>query len=547
VQNLFTFTEAFGNAAWVSTTTGDGSITAGSTLTVSVTSSGQAYKSYSMPNATAGEIYVISFNATGFQGATQGTQVITHTGTATFTNNIPANFTTDGRVTITLTCTGSGTFNVRIGLGVSGAYAVNRTLVISRPQIENVIGQTNQNPAEYVSVGVLSAPYHGAAVDGVKYFPTLNGNTVASNVVTEAQGAAISSSILGGYLAEAAATNLCLQSEDFGTTWTVLNNTVSVNSIAAPNGVVTADRIVETAVNAQHYIDQAVTKAASALAYTYACYAKQGERSAVQIILGNSGLTAYVQAIFDLSTGTIAGAASVVGAFTTPVSEITPMANGWYRISVSAVSDTDTTIRARMFTGSNTSTFSYLGDITKGLYYWGAQLVQASVIGLINSYIPTVAATVTRNADVLTYPTTGWLNASAGTLYAEWFNPNLSQTAYPASINDASANNVLSIGTATITSGTFGVTTGGVAQAALSAVSITGGAVAKADGIYQANDFAGFANNTSLGTDAAGTIPTVTRLEVGAQAGASYLGHYIRRVSYIPQRINSTAAQALTQ
>jgi len=55
-------------------------------------------------------------------------------------------------------------------------------------QVENVTGQTNQNPASYVSKGVLPAPYHGAGVDGVKYFTTENGNTVASNVVTEATG-----------------------------------------------------------------------------------------------------------------------------------------------------------------------------------------------------------------------------------------------------------------------------------------------------------------------------------------------------------------------
>ncbi len=62
---------------------------------------------------------------------------------------------------------------------------------VAFPQIEDVTGQSNQNPSEYVSVGVLSAPYHGAGVDGVKNFNTLNGNTVASNVVTEATGAAI--------------------------------------------------------------------------------------------------------------------------------------------------------------------------------------------------------------------------------------------------------------------------------------------------------------------------------------------------------------------
>ena len=75
---------------------------------------------------------------------------------------------------------------------------------IWHPQGEDVTGQANQAPSEYVSVGVESAPYHGANVDGVKYFSTENGNTVASNVVTEATGAAISSATLLGYQAEGA-------------------------------------------------------------------------------------------------------------------------------------------------------------------------------------------------------------------------------------------------------------------------------------------------------------------------------------------------------
>jgi len=61
------------------------------------------------------------------------------------------------------------------------------------PMVEDVTGQANQNPSEAVSNGFLSAPFHGAGVDGVKYFDTLNGNTVASNVVTEATGALITS------------------------------------------------------------------------------------------------------------------------------------------------------------------------------------------------------------------------------------------------------------------------------------------------------------------------------------------------------------------
>ncbi len=90
---------------------------------------------------------------------------------------------------------------------VSGEYAY-----VTRTMQENVTGQTNQNPAEYVSVGVLSAPYHGCGVDGVQYFPYLNGNTVSSGVVTAGIGAPIPSASLLGYLAEGQRTNLFLNS-----------------------------------------------------------------------------------------------------------------------------------------------------------------------------------------------------------------------------------------------------------------------------------------------------------------------------------------------
>ncbi len=89
------------------------------------------------------------------------------------------------------------------------------TIYLSERQIEEVTGQSNQNPSEYVSTNVKTAfPYHGAGVDGVKYFDTQNGNTVASNVVTEVAGAAIPTATLKGYLAEGSRTNLLTYSEN---------------------------------------------------------------------------------------------------------------------------------------------------------------------------------------------------------------------------------------------------------------------------------------------------------------------------------------------
>jgi hypothetical protein len=47
-------------------------------------------------------------------------------------------------------------------------------------QLEDVTGQSVQTPAEYVSTNVLSSPFHGAMVDGVKYFDTdISGNQLS--------------------------------------------------------------------------------------------------------------------------------------------------------------------------------------------------------------------------------------------------------------------------------------------------------------------------------------------------------------------------------
>jgi hypothetical protein len=76
----------------------------------------------------------------------------------------------------------------------NNATSQEADVLITGAQQEVSRGQANVNPGDYVSVGVLSAPYHGANVDGVKYFTTQNGNIVSSTgVVTDATGPPISS------------------------------------------------------------------------------------------------------------------------------------------------------------------------------------------------------------------------------------------------------------------------------------------------------------------------------------------------------------------
>lgn len=121
-------------------------------------------------------------------------------------------------------------------------------------QVEDVTGQSDQNPGNYVSVGVESSPFHGAHVDAVQYFETENGNTVSSNVVTEATGAAIADATLVGYLREPAATNLILNSDVMVTqviTTTAAERTLSFTGTGTLTltGTSTAGPLVGTGAN----------------------------------------------------------------------------------------------------------------------------------------------------------------------------------------------------------------------------------------------------------------------------------------------------------
>ncbi len=98
-----------------------------------------------------------------------------------------------------------------------------KVIGLLRAWINNVSGQSNQTPSEYVSVGVLSSPYHGAGVDGCKWFPT------------NKDGSAISTSTLEGYLSEPVRTNNCLWGRNLAgmissveyTTWKWVNQALS--------------------------------------------------------------------------------------------------------------------------------------------------------------------------------------------------------------------------------------------------------------------------------------------------------------------------------
>ena len=180
---------------------------------------------------------------------------------------------TDGwcRAYLTVTYSAAATANVNyaIFLKQGSAYVgTGQGLLFCLPMSQDVTGQSVQTPAEYVSKGVLAAPYQGANVDGVQYFPT------------NLAGAPIAASALLGLIVEAAATQLVPTTaaiRDMAQASWALGATMTRDATPVRTGVDglanSCTRLTGGAVAATNIISQ--TLAAAASSRTYSCYIKR--------------------------------------------------------------------------------------------------------------------------------------------------------------------------------------------------------------------------------------------------------------------------------
>lgn len=187
-----------------------------------------------------------------------------------------------------------------------------------------------------------------------------------------------------------AVTNLVLRSEEFDNAgWTKVRATVSANTIAAPNGTLSADTGIEdaSASTTHNPLIQDATIIANGT-YTASLHVKTKERSRGEIWFSSIDSANYVVGSFNLGTGTIS--ASNVGTGSGAVASIANVGDGWYRVSVTgSIGSSLTTGRLVLRLADSTGSIVYTGNGTSGIYLWGAQLEQASTVG---EYIPTTSA-----------------------------------------------------------------------------------------------------------------------------------------------------------
>ena len=190
-------------------------------------------------------------------------------------------------------------------------------------------------------------------------------------------------------------TNLRTYGEDF-TNWSGNQLSATPNIIAAPNGTVTADQLVENTVPSTFHVTSRSITIPQPGPYTYSVYLKPAGRSAVYIELYNDPTT-----LGPFGSGTRYSYFNLTGngsVFTT-LGNITPtiqlVNDGWYRCSLTAqASSIGNTLTVVGLASSNSVTYTgnYTGDGSSGLYIWGAQ-VEYSLSA--TAFIPTTTSAVT--------------------------------------------------------------------------------------------------------------------------------------------------------
>lgn len=365
---------------------------------------------------------------------------------------------------------------------------------------------------------------------------------INSSGLVEAAGANVprfdfdfSTGLCRGLLAEEARTNIYIYSEELNRAITI-NSTVAtdVAGITAPDGTITAEKIEENTTNGQHAIERQFGSAIGD--YSMSGFFKAAERTSIRLNLTSTTLNAI--AVFDLTNGTILSTTNALSA------TITPLANGWYRCTISATQPDLRTLQARFALIQSGTTHSYAGTTGFGAYVWGAQLERNP---FPTSYIKTEATSVVRNADIATITGanfSGFWHAGKGSTLVKARPSTVSGTRPWVQFDDATADNIIALRGNT-TNPELYIRSGGSDQAQIDAGTIAANTRYRLAGAWATNDCAASLNSGAPVLDGVATIPVVTQARLGSD-GTNYLNGHLEAIEYYDERVLNASLQVLS-
>jgi hypothetical protein len=337
-----------------------------------------------------------------------------------------------------------------------------------------------------------------------------------------------------GILIEEQRTNLTTFSEDVSSWGGNISVVITSNVAVAPDGTTTADKVAPAASGSGFYA-QPLTNIGSTGAYTGSVFLKASEISSnilVQLSTGALWGGTNPAIAVNLLTGTITSPTNV------SASSITPVGNGWYRVTLSQTATSTGTTGVRI-----SPTGGSAGDGTSGIFVWGTSLEAGA---FATSYIPTVASQVTRSADIcnLTAPMFApWYNTNEGTFVVEADTSFVGNFPVVVGYSAASTASFLYV----TSGGKIGTWNGTNALDAVAGATTTNNAVFKAANAYAASSRNISMNGAAVASDAnaVGSASFIALGKPGLNTSQMLNGH-IRSIRYYPFRASNNQLQALT-
>jgi hypothetical protein len=161
---------------------------------------------------------------------------------------------------------------------------------------------------------------------------------------------------------------------------------------------------------------------------------------------------------------------------------------------------------------SATSARAETNSLAKSVHLWGAQLEEGAYP---TSYIPTVASTVTRNADVISKTgISSLIGQTEGTVFMDINWEEKSGVYFINSISNGSTSNeiYMSFGNTFANSIRFSITSGGSVSVTFNSSVLTSGRY-KIAFAYANNDATAYINGTQVFTDNTVSVPSTSEMK----------------------------------
>jgi hypothetical protein len=329
-------------------------------------------------------------------------------------------------------------------------------------------------------------------------------------------------------------TNLATYSEQFNTVYTTGRTTVTANTIIAPDGTLTGDKIVEDNTAGEHFLNRTTNiTVTNGVAYTFSWYAKKAERTKMRLYVA---VMNNLVVFYDLETGT----ATYSAGGTSYSFGMQDVGNGWWRCFATSTTG-GTGFGDTISLVSTGTTVNYTGNGFNGIYIWGAQL---ELGGFSTSYIKTEGSTVTRIADLASMTGTNfssWYRQDEGTVYSEAAlstGGRYFQFESGASNQTEASQQGSTVNLFVYREGVTQMNTTPAANAPFTAN--------KVSFAYKSNDCAGSINAGTISSDTSVIVPVATTFRIMNYLGSTTGAGTVKKIAYYPVRVTNAQLQGMT-